>query len=132
MKLLLDTHIWLWSLLEPDKIGRKTAGALKSAQVEKWLSPISIWEFLILAQKGRIQLSGMEPAAWMARALSEFPVKEAPLTAEVVLAMPGLGLPHRDPADAFLVATAKAFDLTLVTADARLLGLKGISVLPNR
>jgi PIN domain nuclease of toxin-antitoxin system len=132
MKLLLDTHIWLWSLLKPDKIGRKTAAALKSAQVEKWLSPISIWEFLILAQKGRIQLAGMEPAAWTARALSEFPVKEAPLTAEVVLEMPGLALPHRDPADAFLVATAKAFDLTLVTSDARLLGLKSIPVVANR
>jgi PIN domain nuclease of toxin-antitoxin system len=131
VKLLLDTHIWLWSLLEPRRIGRRTAEALKDPETEKWLSPISIWEFMTLVGKGRIELPA-ELGAWIAQALAEFPVREAPLTVEVVLAMRSVPLRHRDPADAFLVATAKVFDLTLVTADARLVGFDKISVLPNR
>ncbi|HKS66559.1 MAG TPA: type II toxin-antitoxin system VapC family toxin [Candidatus Acidoferrales bacterium] len=132
MRLLLDTHIWLWALLEPNRLGLRTATALKDAQTEKWLSPISIWEFMVLTDKGRVKLPAMEPEAWVARALNEFPIKEAPVTAEVVFAMRTVRLPHRDPADAFLAATAKTLDLTLVTADTRLLGVKGISILANR
>lgn len=59
-------------------------------------------------------------------------MKEAPLTNDVIPALPSIRLPHRDPADAFLVATGKVFDLTLVTADARLFALKEISILANR
>lgn len=132
MKLLLDTHIWLWSLLQPDRLGRRTAAALKNSAVEKLISPVSIWEFQVLAEKGRLDLLGAEPRAWISQALRDFPVKEATLTNEVVLAIPEIRLAHRNPADAFLAATAKVFDLTLVTADSRLFFLKGISVLRNR
>jgi PIN domain nuclease of toxin-antitoxin system len=132
VKLLLDTHIWLWALLEPNRLGRRTAAALKDAATEKWLSPISIWEFMVLTDKGRVKLPALQPEDWVARALNEFPIREAPLTSEVVFAIRTLRLPHRDPADAFLAATAKTFDLTLVTVDTRLSGVEGISILANR
>jgi PIN domain nuclease of toxin-antitoxin system len=128
MKLLLDTHIWIWSLLEPSKISPRIAKALQNPANEKWLSPISVWEFRVLVEKGRVKLSmGFEE--WIAQALSEFSPREAPLTTEVVLAMNKIHLPHRDPADAFLAATAKVFQLTLVTADTRLRTAKGVSFL---
>jgi PIN domain nuclease of toxin-antitoxin system len=128
VKLLLDTHIWIWSLLEPARLAPRTAKALNNPANEKWLSPISIWECIVLVEKGRIKLNiGVEE--WITRALTEFPPIEAPLTVEVVLAMTKIHLPHRDPADAFLAATAKVFQLTLVTADVRLLTVKGISFL---
>ena len=131
MKLLLDTHIWIWSFLEPKKIAPRVAKLLENPAIEKWLSPISIWEFIVLVEKGRIELD-IEVRTWIGRALKEFSPREAHLTTDVALAIPGIGLKHRDPADAFLVATAKVFDLTLVTSDARLLAVKGISTLPNR
>jgi PIN domain nuclease of toxin-antitoxin system len=59
-------------------------------------------------------------------------VREAPLTFEVVYAMARIDLPHRDPADRFLAATAYAYGLTLVTADRNLSSLKNIEVLVNR
>lgn len=128
MKLLLDTHIWIWSLLEPSKIAPRIAKALGNPANEKWLSPISVWEFRVLVEKGRIKLNmGLEE--WIAQALTEFSPREAPLTTEVVLAMSKVQLPHRDPADAFLAATAKVFQLTLVTADTRLRAARGISFL---
>ena len=59
-------------------------------------------------------------------------LREAPLTAEMLEIGLALGLPHPDPADRFLAATAKVLDLTLVTADENLLNLSEIVTLPNR
>lgn len=131
MKLLLDTHIWLWSAGDEDKIQPDVLRALEDPKNEKWLSPISIWELMTLIEKRRLSLN-MDVEQWIVQALSEAPLREAPLTAEVVLAMNKIQLPHRDPADAFLAATAHVFDLTLVTSDERLLSVKGLSTLPNR
>jgi PIN domain nuclease of toxin-antitoxin system len=130
VKLLLDTHIWVWSFLEPRRISKRIAKLLDDPDVEKWLSPISVWEFLVLVEKGRIRLN-VEPAEWVATVLRDFPIREAPLTIAVILALTTVHLRHRDPADAFLVATARALNLTLVTADSQLLETKGISVLAN-
>jgi PIN domain nuclease of toxin-antitoxin system len=131
LKLLLDTHIWLWSAGDEDKIQPDVLRALEDPKNEKWLSPISIWELMTLIEKRRLSLN-MDVEEWIAQALSEAPLREAPLTAEVVLAMNKIQLPHRDPVDAFLAATAHVFDLTLVTSDERLLSVKGLSTLPNR
>jgi PIN domain nuclease of toxin-antitoxin system len=131
LKLLLDTHIWLWSAGDEDKIQPDVLRALEDPKNEKWLSPISIWELMTLIEKRRLSLN-MDVEEWIAQALSEAPLREAPLTAEVVLAMNKIQLPHRDPADAFLAATAHVFNLTLVTSDERLLSVKGLSTLPNR
>jgi PIN domain nuclease of toxin-antitoxin system len=131
VNVLLDTHIWIWSFLEPERIVPRVARVLDDSSSEKWLSPVSVWEFMVLVGKGRVKLT-LEPMEWVAKALRDFPIREAPLITDVVLAMPTITLPHKDPADAFLVATAKVFDLTLVTSDSRLLAAKGISLLANR
>ena len=130
MKLLLDTHIWLWSFLEPKKLTRRVAGALENAHNELWLSPISIWELLILSQKGRVELDE-EVGSWVATAMKAVPFHEAPITHEIALETQHVDLPHRDPADRFLVATAKVLELTLVTADESLIRAKAVPVLAN-
>jgi PIN domain nuclease of toxin-antitoxin system len=129
LKLLLDTHIWLWSLQDPGKLGPRVQRELKNSENELWLSPISTWEALTLNAKGRIRLHGDLPD-WVARATAPF--REAPLTHEIALAARQSPLPHPDPADRFLAATAQVLDLTLVTADAALLGLGEIATLGNR
>jgi PIN domain nuclease of toxin-antitoxin system len=130
VKLLLDTHIWLWIFLESKKLSSRVQHALQNPSNEIWLSPISIWELFLLLDKGRVILD-LPPEQWIARAIAA-PLKEAPLTSEVLLVTRAIRLPHRDPADLFLAATAKAYDLTLVTADVRLLGVEGISTLSNQ
>jgi PIN domain nuclease of toxin-antitoxin system len=129
LKLLLDTHIWLWSLGEPRRLTRRVQQELKNQNNELWLSPVSTWEALLLNAKGRIRLHG-DLSAWLHRATAH--LKEAPLTHEIVLAADQLPLPHPDPADRFLAATAHVLRLTLVTADERLLGLGDIATLANR
>ena len=128
MKLLLDTHIWLWSKLEPRRLGRKLLPELSDVNNELWLSPVSVWEALVLMQKGRIQVDN--PFAWIERAAEQ--MREAPLTREIVSAGLALPLSHADPADRFLAGTAKILKLTLVTADQKLLGLGEIASLANR
>ena len=131
MKLLLDTHIWLWSVLEPKRLSRRVTKVLSAADNEVWVSPISTWEILLLSVKGRVTLA---PNAhqWIAESISRASFREAPLTHEIVLGMQDIELPHRDPADRFLAATAKSFGLTLVTADENLIHGRGYAVLANR
>ncbi len=128
MNLLLDTHIWLWSKSDPSRLGKRAAEALSNTANELWLSPVSVWEVLTLAQKGRIRLA--DPLGWVETAASQ--MREAPLTQEIVRTSFALSLSHADPADRFLAATAKVLNLTLITADRALLGLGEIASLANR
>jgi PIN domain nuclease of toxin-antitoxin system len=128
LRLLLDTHIWLWLLDDPARLGRRTQQELGDERNELWLSPISTWEALTLHRKGKIHMSS-DVAAWLTDAISG--TKLAPFTHEVALA--GRQFPlDLDPTDRILSATASVFDLTLVTADRRLLELGDIKTLPNR
>lgn len=131
MKLLLDTHIWIWSVLAPEKLSPRVATALESAEAELWLSPISIWELLILVEKRKIALDG-DPAEWIEKALSTSPIQEAPLTRAVALHSRSIDLPHQDPADRFIAATAIVYGLTLVTSDENILESQTVPVLSNR
>ena len=128
MKLLLDTHIWLWGLQEPNRLGPRTLSELRDSANEIWLSPISTWEALLLHTKGKIRLN-VDLGEWLAESTAG--TREAPLTHEIALVAQQLPM-HRDPADRFLAATAQVLDLTLVTADDRLLGLGTIRTLANR
>ena len=131
MKLLLDTHIWLWSLLEPGRLGKRVAREIISRDNELWLSPISVWEATLLAERRRIAVRG-DRAEWIDRLLGAAPVREAALTFDVAVQSRTIKLPHPDPADRFLVASANVHGLTLVTADARLLKAKACQTLANR
>jgi len=128
LKLLLDTHIWLWLLQDPNRLGPQAFQALQDTKNELWRSAISTWEVLTLNFKARIQLKG-NLADWLARATAG--THEAPVTHEIALLARQLPL-HHDPADRILAATAQVLDLTLVTADNRLLGLGNIKTLANR
>ncbi len=69
VKLLLDTHIWLWYLLGNERLSTQLQTTIPAATTELWLSPISIWETLLLAEKGRISLQP-NPIAWVNLALN--------------------------------------------------------------
>jgi PIN domain nuclease of toxin-antitoxin system len=129
LRLLLDTHIWLWSFIDPDRLGKRTREELRNATNELWLSPVSTWEALILHDKGRVYLAA-DAREWITR--NTAPFREAPFTHEIAAASQSLRLAQRDPADRFLAATAQVLGLTLVTADANLLGLGDIATLGNR
>ena len=130
-KYLLDTHILLWSLLEPKHLSEKVAAELDDPANEFWLSPISVWEIIILAEKGRIRLD-RDPVSWMENVLETLPFRQAALNHAVAMQSRTIPLPHQDPADRFIAASAAVYDLTLVTSDKHLIeSAKSYSVLPN-
>jgi PIN domain nuclease of toxin-antitoxin system len=129
MKLLLDTHVMLWSILEPERLPADVASALEDPENEIWLSPISIWEMLVLAEKHRIDIVDETPEAWVRRVLEAAPLREATVGSEIAIQSRNLALPHQDPADRFIAATALVYDLVLVTADDRLLACEQIETI---
>lgn len=129
MNLLLDTHIWLWALLEPERLPPGAARAVADPGNRCWLSSLSIWEALLLAERRRIEIDD-DGEAWIREALSRWPLEIADVGAEVAFASRQLDAPHADPVDRFILATARVFDLTLVTADRALIGVAGVRRLP--
>lgn len=131
MRLLLDTHIWIWGNLEPHRITSEVARQLTNPQNDQFLSAVSIWEAIVLLEKRRLRLDrGF--GEWFKNSKEVMNLFELAITWEVAHELRFTLLGHRDPADRFLVATAKVYDLTLVTADERLMRVPGIRVLPNR
>lgn len=128
MRLLLDTHIWIWLLQSPEHLGLQAHRELANKENELWVSPVSTWEALMLHRKKRVELSP-DFLTWLRQSAPGF--HQAPFTHEIVLAAEQLNL-RADPADRFLAATAEVCGLTLVTADRRLLGLGSIQTLANR
>lgn len=127
MRLLLDTHAWLWRLLDPERVSSKAESAIADRDSELLLSPISVWETLVLARKGRLALSP-SPREWVLDALRRSAPTTVPLTHGIALRSEALdGFGSGDPADRFLVATALEHDLALVTADEAMLAFPPVT-----
>ncbi|MCP3872231.1 MAG: type II toxin-antitoxin system VapC family toxin [Desulfobacteraceae bacterium] len=121
MKLLLDTHILLWSLSGSEKLPARIKNALEEKSNDLWLSPITTWEVLMLCEKGRIRVDHKDSIKWIKEILKTLPFREAPLNHEVAIRSRQVDLPHQDPADRFLVATALVYNLKLLTVDQKIL-----------
>jgi len=130
MRLLLDTHIWLWSFREPHRLTSLVHQALADPANTRFLSPISLWEVLIQVEKKKLKMHE-DLATWFARAVQDLQLQEAVLNWKAVNEMRFILPNHRDPADRFLAATAIAYDMVLVTADSKLLAIPGLKVLAN-
>ena len=128
MKLLLDTHIWLWYLLGDKRLSSQLQTAIADPNTELWLSPISIWETLILAEKGRISLHP-DPITWVNLALKTLKTREAHMNYAIAILSRQISLPHQDPADRFIVATAIYYGLKLATVDANITSTSAIQTL---
>jgi PIN domain nuclease of toxin-antitoxin system len=129
LKLLLDTHIWIWALLDPERLGRRVRRALGDPRNERWLSPVDVWELLVAVRRGRVEVPDVDA---LVRNVAAHGFHEAPITIEITHMSERLDLATGDPADRLLAATAKTLGLTLVTADRRLLDSPDLQTLPNR
>lgn len=128
---LLDTHVWLWYLFGVDSLSSSARKLIDRSVEQCWLSPISVWEAGILHRRGKVELDpGLR--AWIEDADKRLPLRPAPLTEEVALTSFEVDLDHADPSDRFLVATAKVYDLTLLTADRHLLVSSSVETIAAR
>ena len=127
MKLLLDTHVWIWSQEDPQRLGPQTRRLLLAAEHENHVCTISTLELARLAAAGAISVS-IALREWVERALHAIHARTVQISHDI--AMEAYALPgslHKDPADRILVAAARCHELTLLTADERLLAYEGVS-----
>jgi len=118
VRLLLDTHVFLWLLAEPERLGSHIH-TLEDPGNQLLLSAASSWEIAIKVQLGRLQLPD-EPRRYVPdrmRAIGVEPLAVQHGHALAVAALPPL---HRDPFDRLLVAQARDLGLRIVTADAQI------------
>lgn len=123
MKVLLDTHVLLWWVGAPERLGERQRSVLARASDESpvLVSDITLWEVAMLAALGRIRLE-MPLRSWLEAATAPPLVQRVGMTPAI--AAETVELPesfHRDPADRILVATARVLNATLVTRDRRIL-----------
>lgn len=136
-QLLLDTHVWLWLALGiPKKIPPAALTIIEETakSVGLMISIVSVWELALLVVRGRVVLP-LPLSEWVARSLGRPEIRLVGLTrpSTVIDSVYLPGEIHGDPADRFLIATARARRCTLVTHDEKIItyGQWGhVSVMP--
>ena len=122
--ILLDTHALLWMNQDDAALGKAARRLVQVAwdAQELAVSAISFWECEMLHVANRVRLL-QSPIAWRAQLLAAGLI-EIPVDGEIAMLSVHLDLPHKDPADRFIAATAIAKGAALMTADTKLLKWK--------
>ena len=114
MKVLLDTHTFLWGITEAERLSPEAGSVLASAEL--WVSVASLWEVLIKVQIGRLSLP--RPAgSFLTSELASNGIKVLPVALNHVLRIEVLPPHHRDPFDRMLIAQSNEEGWPIVTAD---------------
>ncbi len=121
--IILDTHVWVWFVSNPELISPRARKILDTAVRDKQIiiSSISAWEVALLVAKKRLELS-MEVADWIAKSERMPFINFVPVDNQV--AVKSVNLPaslHNDPADRMIIATAILAGIPLITKDIKLL-----------
>ncbi len=131
-RLVLDTHVWLWASGElggPDRLAPETLAHIEAAAGSRRLyaSAASMWELAWKVARGRLHVS-MELERWLSDQRRPPGIRILSIDARLAIAATRLppwptpdGQEHRDPADRFIVATARRLNATLLTRDAAIL-----------
>lgn len=119
MRVLVDTHCWLWWLSEPDRLPPRASAVLAATENERFLSAASVWEIAIKWRRGKLRLPD-EPQRFVPDAMRLSGVLPLEVTQRHVLGVAALPLHHHDPFDRLLVAQAQIEGLALLTVDREL------------
>ena len=120
--ILLDTHVWVWLANDSEHLTEHHQQIIKDHRNDGLgVSVISCWEVAKLVEYGRLKLA-YEVGKWIEGALSLPGIRLLELTPQIAVASTQLPAPfHRDPADQIIVATARVYDLDLLTVDDKIL-----------
>ena len=117
--IVLDTHVWVWSLTKPEKLPKRAARILAKAD-RIGVPAICVWEVAMKAEAGKLRFD-RPYHAWMDMALAIDPRQEVcALSPRIAVVSAQLSWEHNDPADRLIVATARVLDAPLLTADERI------------
>lgn len=120
--IILDTHVWWWSISEPAQLSRRARQIITKVRPEqRAIASISIWEFAMMVTRGRIELT-ISPDEWLDYAVHKTGLAIIELNPKI--AMESCNLPgefHQDPADRIIVATARVSRSQLITKDQKII-----------
>jgi len=128
MRILIDTHAWLWWLADPARLDREAVALLRDPGTVVYLSAASVWEIVIKHGLGRLALPA-PPGTLVPRAMAEDRLVALPIETGHVLQVAQLPLHHRDPFDRVIIAQAQVEGLPVLTADPRF-GAYEVSLIP--
>jgi PIN domain nuclease of toxin-antitoxin system len=115
MRLLLDTHAFLFAISGPELLTAKGRRLLTNPEVERWVSMVSLWEIAAKVNIGKLAMPS--DRSFYAQHLRELNARALAVDLRHSLALFGLPLHHRDPFDRLLIAQAQEEGLTLMTRD---------------
>lgn len=116
MKLLLDTHIFLWFISGDDRLPNDIQQGIRNTDNEVYLSVVSLWEVIIKHQLAKLSLPE-PPERYLPIQRERHQIANLPLDEASVSQLAGLPLIHRDPFDRMLICQALEHNLTIVTVD---------------
>jgi PIN domain nuclease of toxin-antitoxin system len=118
VRVLLDTHVWLWLISDEDRLSPDARSILAAPDTELYLSVAAVWEIAIKAAAGKLRYSG-QPAVQVPLHITRSGVIPLGMSVDHALAAAALPMHHRDPFDRMMIAQAQAEELTLATVDER-------------
>lgn len=116
MRLLIDSHVLIWSADEPSKITPTAMTAMSEPANALLLSAATLWEIAIKVSRGKLPLS-LAYRQWMNRAITDLDLLILPISLDHAERQANLPWRHRDPFDRLLVAQSLVEDVPLVSAD---------------
>ena len=116
MRYLLDTGVWLWSLIDAGRINPGARQLFAGGREELYLSAASSWEISIKYSLGKLRLP-LPPTRLIPQALAAQGIQSLPITHTHALWVSDLPLHHRDPFDRLLIAQAQSEGMAILTAD---------------
>jgi len=119
MRLLLDTHVWLWWLAEPERLPSDIHAALEDGGNELFLSVVTSWEIAIKYALGKLPLPE-SPAAFVETRLLRDGLHTLPIEHRHALAVAELPFHHHDPFDRLLIAQAQGESIILASVDPKM------------
>lgn len=127
MKLLLDTHIFLWLINKDKRLNKEIIDILKSPKNEVFLSVASLWECVIKYQLGKLNLAE-SPETFIPKKRKEYVIKSLIIDEDSIKYLPTLPLIHKDPFDRLLICQSLQHNAKIVTDDGAILKYQNIDI----
>lgn len=131
MKILLDTHIFIWLIDEDNRLDSLWREEIKNPQNQIFLSVASVWECVIKYQIGKLNFP-QSPDIYLPQKRKEYLIKSLPINEESLSHLRQLPLLHKDPFDRLLISQSLQDDLTIMTKDNAILAYPNLNIFTTR
>ena len=128
MRILIDTHIFLWLIDDSDRLSNKYRQEIQNPNNEKFLSVVSIWECVIKYQTGKLNFPS-SPETYLPMQRREHLIKTLNVDENSIVRLINLPPLHKDPFDRLIISQALQHDLLLMTEDKVVLAYPEVKIL---